>query len=898
MEVRPTPTKDDSSTDNTMPRQEFQKTSSMSGHRKSKTYQISKPTFWNTQKRLVRRQTNRRSIDPKQMYPMSILQNVNHETGPAASSKTFLDYSAGPQGWILAYNDSQEEKRLSRVLLQRPNVALSRPSIWSQYRSKDFYKINSFYSQGSSIERRLGTPVPRRPFGYQCDTRGMLTSCQNSDISSDIFRLDLKRKEISTRTSSNLRLARSKIRPRKSYGTGNRRENRLPRNQATFTDNIKILHKKANHENSGPSELHRPVRPINTGINVKNKSTITLLQKSASRCKDTHDKRDETQPHQMGNFTEDIATTRKPNAQHHNPNRRVIKRLGISDQSKTLPRRLRSNSRLFDQHTRTTNSVVCTNSGDREKCGDSSSLRQLNNSKRSQKVYIGGIPPSNDFGNHLETSDITGLETNDFPYRGTLQCSGRSIVQEHHPINRVVVTPKGLSKIHTQREQVPSSRSLRNKPESSAREVHFPLSRSKGNSSRCNDSQLGQMETSISVPTSQHDFQGFVEADRDKVRLGGATDSRDADTTMVHGTATEENTIDSDTGASSTTSVEQNDKSSHTNIASRVEVIKTAYYKRFPGCDAAIDLMARPLRQNSINDYQQKWESFRTFLNNNNIPFEQVTVSCVLQFFTFLFHQRHFKPGTVAHYKTALTVPLKEYFNIDLKDAAFSELIRAMWLQRPNKPSTSPVWSLNKVLEFIDQLQEPLGEKLLLRKTAFLLLLATGWRVSELHACVRNNQFCRFSENSSLFIRPHPTFLAKNERPHRRWLHKEIKILKLADESISNLCPVTTLKQYLSITSDYTKGALLLTPGKHQTVLSKHQLSTHICSLILQADKVTAANVHDIRSYATSLAFEESMLVGDLVSAVNWSSPAVFYKFYHIQTEPTTRLVSLPVQRN
>ena len=374
MEVRPTPTKDDSSKDNTMPRQEFQKTSTMSGHRKSKTYQISKPTFWSTQKGHVRRETNRRSIDPKQMYPMSILQDANHETGPAASSKTFLDDSAGPEGWILAYHDSQKEKRLSRICLQRPNVALSCPSIWSQYRSEDLYKINSFCRQGSSIERRLGTPVPRRPFGYQCDTRGMLTSCQNSNISSDIFRLDLKRKEISTRTSTNLRLARSKIRPNKSYGTGNRRENRLPRSQSTFTNNIKILHKKADHENSGPSELHRPVRPINTGANVKNKSTITLLQNSASRCKDTHDKRDENKPNQMGSLTKNIATTRKPDAQHYNPNRRIIKRLGISDQSKILPRRLRSNSRLFDQHSRTTDSVVCTNSGDRESCGDSSSL--------------------------------------------------------------------------------------------------------------------------------------------------------------------------------------------------------------------------------------------------------------------------------------------------------------------------------------------------------------------------------------------------------------------------------------------------------------------------------------------------------------------------------------------
>ena len=891
------PTEDNTPKNNPKLRQKFQKTSEITGHRKGETYRVSKSSVWNTQKEYIRGQNNCRSVGPKQMHPVPNFQDVNHATGPAATSKAILDDSTGPKGWVLAYSNNQEEKRLSRFPLQGQNVAFSCPTFWPQYWPKNLYEINSFCRQSYGIEKHLGTPVLGRPLGHQCDARGMFTSCQNSNISSDIFRLDPKPGEISARTSSNLRLVRSTIRPYQTYGTGNSREIRLARNQVTLNNNIKILHKKTNHANSGPGELYRQLRPTNKSSNVKNKSVIMLFQNSAFRCKNSHDKRHETQPDQMGILTTDLTTTRKSNAKHYNPNRCLPKRLGISNQSKTISRRLRSNSQLFNQHTGTVNSMVRPNTGNREACGDPSTVRQRNRSSCSKEMYVYSIPPSNDFRSHLETSNVPQLETINCPYRRTLQCPSGSTIQKHRPINRMVFTPQGLSKVHTQRKQVPPGRPLCNESKSPTGNVHFTLSRSESNSSGCNDSQLGEVESPISVSTLQHDFEGFGEDHGDEIQHGNSNNSRVTNTTVVHGATVEENTINSDTSTSSTISVEQADKSNNTNNTSRLEIIKAAYRKKFTGCDAAIDLMAEPLRPNSRKDYQHKWECFISFLNKEKIPLEQVTVSCVLRFLTFLFHQQHFKPGTVAKYKTALTVPLKEYFNVDLKDAAFSELLRAMWLQRPNKPNTAPAWSLNKVLTFIDQLREPLSETLLLRKTAFLLLLATGWRVSELHACVRNREFCRFSENSTLIIRPHPSFLAKNERPHKRWSHKEIKVLKLADGSISNLCPVKSLKEYLRISSDFTAGALLLAPGKHQVKLSIHQLSTHICSLILQADKTTARNVHDIRTYATSCALAETMLVGELISAVNWSSPAVFYKFYLTQTEPLTRPVSLPVQR-
>ena len=170
--------------------------------------------------------------------------------------------------------------------------------------------------------------------------------------------------------------------------------------------------------------------------------------------------------------------------------------------------------------------------------------------------------------------------------------------------------------------------------------------------------------------------------------------------------------------------------------------------------------MVKPIVDSSIRDYQHKWQCFVNFLKNKEVELKDVTMSNVLQFLIYLFHVKHFKPGTIAKYKTALTKPLV-HFNIDLKVPAITDLLKGMTQQRPNNPVSAPSWSLNKVLAFIDDLVEPIPDTMLLRKTAFLLLLATGWRVSELHAYVANEEYCFFTADSKLKLRPQPSFLAK-----------------------------------------------------------------------------------------------------------------------------------------
>ena len=895
---KPTTSNENTQPENiTLLRQQYQKTTQATSNRKGQIYQISKPSLQHPKEKFFRGETNYRSAHSQQVYQKPYLQNANYEPSSTATSKILLDSSPRFERWVLAHKDYSAEETIPWVPLQRPNVAISLPTIWPPYWAQGVYEIDSSYSKGDGRKRHLVPPLLGRFTNHQHHKGGMPSACKDSNFYLGKIRLDSKYKEISVGTGSNIRMARSTLQSYQTHSPSHRRESEVTARQSNLNSKITILHQKKDNENSRTSKLDRSIRPSHKSNDVKDKSNLKNLQEETYRRKNQTLFRIEAEPSQMDVLTNSFETVRKSNTNTHCLRGCNTNRLGICDQSKTLQRRLRSHSKTSYQHQRVTRSMVRTIENNRKERGCSNLIRQLHSGGSNQTLYINNIPLTNDLRNNLETSDSLGLESINISHKRKIQCDIRSTIKKYDYIHRMGTTSQGFSEIDSQREQESASRPIRNQFESPTQNICISLPRQGDKTSRCNGNQLGAMETSVSVSAEMSDFEGFEQITSNEVRDSSINNSRNSNTTMVHGPTTTENTVEADTGTTSTNSGYHLSQGTQEDRSSRVEIIKAAYNRRFPDCGEAVNLMATPLRENSIRDYQHKWKTFLSFLKKRDISFESVTISSVLRFFTFLFYEKHLKPNTVAHYRTALKVPLKERFNIDLNVPAVADLLRAMWLQRPNVPNPAPAWSLNKVLKFIEELTEPLEETMLFRKTAFLLLLSTGWRVSELHACVRNKEFCRFSENSTLYIRPHPSFLAKNEDPKRRWIHKEIKVLKLQDGGISKICPVTTLKEYLRYSSDKVSGSLLLTPNNHDKKLSVHQLSTHICQLIFETDNTTQANVHDIRKYATSCALAETMLVGDLVSAVNWSSPAVFYKFYLTQSEPLTRPVSLTVQK-
>ena len=430
--------------------------------------------------------------------------------------------------------------------------------------------------------------------------------------------------------------------------------------------------------------------------------------------------------------------------------------------------------------------------------------------------------------------------------------------------------------------------------EQQTEDICQPMPRPTSNSGRCPDNRLGEVGTLVPLSPVPADFPGFREDQQNFLQECSLSHSGNTHETMVHGTQSPTNSLNSN-GSTTPTSCSGQSSNSTTNYqTSRMAVVRTAYQSRFPSCNAALDLLAKPLRKSSLKDYEGKWLRFCSFLKEKNITPNNLNLAAVLEFFSYLFLKKNLRPGTVAHYRSALSVPLRLQFKIDLQDTAVSTLLKAMYIQKPNLPVAPPTWSLNKVLLLLNSLENNLPIDILLQKTAFLLLLATGWRVSELHACVRDKEFCSISDDYTLLIRPHPSFLAKNESTRQRWSHKSIKPLILSDGSTGKLCPVASLKQYLQRTRQSTTGKLMLHPVT-QKPLTIQQLSALVCKLIRRADPSSrGTKVHDVRKYAASCSLAETMDVSEMVTALQWSSETTFWKFYLAPTAPLSVPAVLP----
>ena len=79
-------------------------------------------------------------------------------------------------------------------------------------------------------------------------------------------------------------------------------------------------------------------------------------------------------------------------------------------------------------------------------------------------------------------------------------------------------------------------------------------------------------------------------------------------------------------------------------------------------------------------------------------------------------------------------------------------------------------------------------------RTAFLVLLCTGWSISGLQACVTLSDYCLITLEGRLRIRPHEAFLPTNELSLFRWPRSYISLLFDPNGSGSALYPVYIMR--------------------------------------------------------------------------------------------------------
>ena len=842
--------------------------------------------------RFIKRTPYFRPFIPELIHKLPIIQNVDIERGKTTAPSRLLDNSRRFDRRLLAHTNSSKQTSLFGFPLQRASLAVQSNALRPQHSPKGIHKVNFTCSERVSGSRGLDLTLPRRSSGGCADRKRMSSTHTVGTKPIAKARFHSQQQEVKVTATTVLPMAWSGLESSTSHSSGYHGQNTNPSQGSCYDSSLRLVSQKQNSEPSRLSQLCESIRHVLQAPVANNKENFESCQKLSQGCKDNYSFESQDASFQVDNGFCSTTASGCSGTKSDHPDGCDPQRVGNYNRQQTFPRHFRRDNVLFHQCLGTSGYLVCSASGTRRKPSNSYSLRQFDGSrgikKRRLSIFSSVIPSGTYFGEGNSTKlDVTGIL-----YQRSLQCDYRPVVKERSPVNRMVAFGQKFQN-NSSVEPRSSGGPLCYESQQQTSSVCLPLPGQFGDSSGCAINQLGTVGSPVSVSTDSNNLQSVSEIDLHKVCERHSDNPRDADQAMVHETSPAQGPFITFGSQLVSTGGREASNTSQSNETSRVAVIREAYKRKSVNDPRVLHFLTHPLVGSSLRDYERKWLKFCTFLRLHKVSHSDITLGTALNFFTYLFDVQKFKPGTISHYRSALAVPLREGYNIDLGDPAVKTLLRAMYLERPNQPAASPSWSLNKVLLYLDGLPELLPMDALLQKTAFLLLLATGFRISELQACVRQASYCYFNGESNLFLRPDPTFLAKNECRKKRWSHSVIKPLILQDGSHSNLCPVRTLQVYLEKTSRVDKGAIFLHLSTWKP-LTVQQLSKTVCNLILTAEPGVKASVHDIRKYASSMALAETMDITEVMRAVKWKSPHTFWKFYMAPTEPLTIQAVLP----
>ena len=865
-------------------------------NRESQTSTLAVSPVYSSKKGPTGAPINSGSVSTKFVHKMPLFQNAYHSGNQISTPSRFLDHFCRFQRWLLAHTRSTQKTCLSRVYIQKSRLSISRDAIRFECGTPRIHKSNITFSESTSKCRYLVPSISGRSVNNRSNTGRVYQNGSESTLNNTEHGFNHQREEIKTHSSSKLRMVRHTMESSSIHSPGSRKQIPMSTRRSCINYYLSKLHKESSDASTGTLQLDRSERPQYSPSHDNNKNNSKVLQRSTPRHSYSNSTELEITPLCLGEGKGISSTPRVTSARSDNPVRRNSSRLGIHNKSDTLQREVRPLNEVLNQYQGIDSHLDGTSESLTEEHHNISPLRQQRCHSGSTKRRINVIPSLLSSRADMEEGNNPQLDITDMPHKRSIQCHSRPTIQERAIVHGMVSGRKGLSENPSIKPAVRSG-PVCNQTQQQTSNVCVTMSRPTGSSTELTSEPLGQVESPLPISTDSLNFEGFMPSDPILLYYRNTYNTRYTHETLVYGSTAAEGTINSSGSETSADSGEEISDPTQHYQTSRVEVIRSAYRSKFHSDQQTLGLLATPIRQSSLNDYEIKWNKFCSYLRSHRITPSQLSLNNVLEFFSHLFYEKNLRPNTVAHYRSALTVPLQLKFNINLHDPAVSHLIRSMAIKRPANPASTPAWSLNKLLELLDTWSNNIPLEKLLQKTVFLLLLATGWRISELHACVRLSEFCYISVDQTLNIRPHPSFLAKNECPQKRWTHKVIQPLRLSDGTISDLCPVAALAEYLRRTSRITVGSLLIHPST-QKPLTKYQLSSYISKLIHKADPHKDAKPHDIRKYAASCSLAKSMNISGMVNALQWKSPHTFYKFYLSPTVPLTVQATLPRVEN
>ena len=178
------------------------------------------------------------------------------------------------------------------------------------------------------------------------------------------------------------------------------------------------------------------------------------------------------------------------------------------------------------------------------------------------------------------------------------------------------------------------------------------------------------------------------------------------------------------------------------------------------------DGIKAPQRESSRQVYDSRWAIFQKWAQENQVDVTKPTIPQIADFFNHLFTDKNLNPRTIAGYRTSIADGLGSAGQMVSQSLDLNRLIASFHRDRPSANRAIPNWDLSLLLLVLTRPPfEPLAKadlKILAFKTVFLLALASGKRLSEIHAWTFDS-FSRKSDWSEVTFSPSTAFIGKNQ---------------------------------------------------------------------------------------------------------------------------------------
>ena len=310
------------------------------------------------------------------------------------------------------------------------------------------------------------------------------------------------------------------------------------------------------------------------------------------------------------------------------------------------------------------------------------------------------------------------------------------------------------------------------------------------------------------------------------------------------------------------------------------------------------DSICASLRKGSASVYDAHWNKWALWCANHKIKAHSPTSVQVANFLAHLYFDKKLSAATVKTVRAAISSTLKQLGGPELSgDFVLRDLLRGLSLRDHKSPRRTPAWDLFLVLASLRSTPfEPLSScslKYLSWKTAFLIALASGRRCSEVSHLSGLPADILWLKDGSVVLHFLPEFLAKNQTPGSSSPSVVIKPLSsilCPDDEDRFLCPVRSLKRYLKFTRSFRspcqrKLFISCNPGYAKDI-SKASLGRWLRLVIAKAysssstETILSPRAHEIRAWASTLAFKTSRRLEDVLSTAYWKSKNSFIGHY------------------